>query len=221
MGGTRAPTIRANRAGGAVGLLLGVVLVALAGRLAGAELARQTGSDVLRALRSGDAVSAAALDRLSRATEAALAWRPPGEGRATLGLVRLTRATRSPTPVPHLERAGESLRASLRRRPASPHTWARLARTRYRLGMPARDVAAALRRSLATGAHVPRLAAGRASLALRLWPALDRDGRWRRELARGWLRRPGLLTRTAHATDRSAVVGRAVTSGSAARRPGR
>ncbi|WP_090019988.1 hypothetical protein [Limimonas halophila] len=197
---------------------LGALLAVLALPIAGAELARRPAEPVVAELRAGAAVEPGALARLAAASRAALAWRPDGPGRATLGLVDLVRARRADRPVPHLEAAAAYLRASLRRRPADPHTWARLARTRYRLGLPARDVAAALRRSLATGAYLPRLAPARAALALRLWPVLNRDGRWRRELAEGWRRQPNLLTRTARATGRSGVLGRAVTHGSAARR---
>jgi len=211
MRATRAPTTRVNRTGGAAMAALGVLLAAVALPIAGGELASRPGAPVLRELRTGEGVSAPGLTRLEAAAEAALTWREAGPAHATLGLVALHRAARAREPVPLLNRAAEQLRRSLRRAPASPHTWARLARTRYRLGLPASEVAAALRRSLATGANVPRLAAARADMALRLWPALDRDGRWRREIARGWRRRPASLTRTATAVGRSGVLGRAVT----------
>jgi hypothetical protein len=137
---------------------LGAVIVAIGLPRAVAALWEALQDPVMRAVEHVEPVTPAELRALEASRRLALAWVPAARRHAdrATALLALAHAQSpdDPTADPRFEEALAEIEAGLALGPADPVGWARLASLRLLAGAPD-GALAALRLSLATGAHVP------------------------------------------------------------------
>jgi hypothetical protein len=163
-----------NRLAGAIAVLLGAGLLALALPVAGAALTRLPGDAVLADLRAGEVRGSGDLTRLAESRRRAADWRRDPRDAAERAFAQLLLAERAGVQGRARLRAAErALTAALRAAPADPYAWTRLALVRWRLDRPAASVRAALEAARRTGPNSVRLSPLRRALTARLQEGAD------------------------------------------------
>lgn len=158
------------------GLLLGVVLIAMAGPRLVAALLDGPADRVLFYLQRGAAVTDEALTGLIAARRSAIAWHETAQGHRDIAEAELHLIHRG-RDASGFAQAERAVRRSLAIGPIDPHSWARLAHIAWRRDQDARAASAALRTSVEVGAYEPSLTAWRVSLIVPLWDAVGADDR--------------------------------------------
>ena len=163
---------------GALGVTVGLALIAAALPLACSGLAEVPGNSVLK---QPHAVSpgTAALRRLIGSREASLAWRESGRAAKELGLARMMLAESLAGAARDREYAlaERALLRGLALAPVDPYAWTRLALVRMAQGHPPGEVAPALGQALASGPNESALLRPTARAALYGWEALGDEVR--------------------------------------------
>ena len=140
-------------------LLLGVVLIAMAGPRLMAALLDGPADRVLFYLQRGATVTDEALTGLIAARRSAIAWHETAQGHRDIAEAELHLIHRG-RDASGFAQAERAVRRSLAIGPIDPHSWARLAHIAWRRDRDARVAGAALRASVEVGAYEPGLTAG-------------------------------------------------------------
>lgn len=160
----------------ALGLSLGVLLLALAGPRLVAAVLGTPADRVVFYLEEGQRVTDEALAGLVAARRAAAGWHETAQDHRDIAAAELMLAHRGANPQGY-EDAERALRRSLAMAPVDPHGWARLAHAAALQGRDGGAVVAALRASIRTGPYEPTLAAWRVAMMLRLWDVASVEDR--------------------------------------------
>jgi hypothetical protein len=160
----------------ALGLLLGVVLIAMAAPRFVAALLDGPADRVVFYLQRGANVTDEALIGLVAARRSAIAWHETAHGHRDIAEAELHLIQRS-REVSDFADAERAVRRGLAIAPIDPHSWARLAYIALLRDRDTRAAAAALRTSVQVGAYEPLLTGWRVRLILRLWDAVGADDR--------------------------------------------
>jgi hypothetical protein len=159
-----------------VSLLLGVVLVTMAGPRLVAAVLDGPADRVLFYLQRGANVTDEALRGLIAARRSAIVWHETAQGHRDVAEAELHLAYRSQDAGSFVE-AERAVRQSLSIAPVDPHSWARLAHIAWRRDQDAHTASAALRASVQVGPYEPTLTPWRVRLILRLWDAVSAANR--------------------------------------------
>lgn len=147
-----------------------------------ASIVSAGGEPVIRKIQKQEPVTVEELAEVISAQENGLFWVNDASMEAPLGLAHLLTAEKLPRDDPqvaiHLQAALQALRASLGRSPANPYPWTLLAYAEFlRAGTWTPEALAALRLSLLTGPHEPRLVWSRLRLNFLAWENLTESDR--------------------------------------------
>ena len=157
-------------------LLLGLLLLVLAGPRVISNYYLAVGNSAYELVARGAPMARASLDRARRSREAALAVLETGAATKQLGHILLRDALARPWSDPErtslLAQAVQRLRRGLALEPADLFAWYHLALAEWWRGR-LRDAATALGMSYRTGPYEPTLVTERGRLALALWPRLS------------------------------------------------
>lgn len=182
-------------------LLVGLVMLAVGGMQLAAALAAAPGDPVIAALNDDRPVSPVALDRLVETRRGALEWsRQPrylrDYGRASWIIARGHGEDRD-LAEPAFRAAAGATEDALRRAPADPISWLRLAAIRLEHRQDPEGALAALRAAVRAGPYDPFRTEVRVILILRLWPFLRTADRlmFRSQFDHLWNDDPEALTR--------------------------
>jgi hypothetical protein len=159
----------------ALGLPLGVLLLALAAPRLVAAVLGTPADRVVFYLEDGQRVTDEALTGLVVARRAAAGWHATAQDFRDIAAAELMLAHRGANSQGY-EDAERALGLSLAMAPVDPHGWARLAHVAWLQDRDA-DSVAALRASIQTGSYEPTLAAWRVVMMLRLWEAASVEDR--------------------------------------------
>jgi hypothetical protein len=151
-----------------LGLVLGVVLLVLAGPRLVAAVLGTPADRVAFYLEDGQRVTDEVLAGLVVARRAAAGWHQTAQDYRDIAAAELMLAHRG-AQAPAYEDAERALGRSLAMAPLVPHGWARLAHVAALQGRDGASVIAALRASIRTGPYEPTLATWRVATMLRLW----------------------------------------------------
>lgn len=159
----------------ALGLLLGVLLLALAGPRLVAAVLGTPADRVVFYLEERQRVTNEALAGLVVTRRAAAGWHETAQDYRDIAAAELMLAHRGASSQGY-EDAERALGLSLAMAPVDPHGWARLAHVAW-LQDRYTDSVAALRASIQTGSYEPTLAAWRVAMMLRLWEVASVEDR--------------------------------------------
>jgi hypothetical protein len=157
-------------------LLLGLVLMVVAGPRLVAALLDGPADRVVFYLQDGANVTDEALSGLIAARRSAAAWHETAQGQRDIAAAALQLIHRGRQAADY-EEAERAVRRSLALAPVDPHTWARLAHIAWLRDREAHAASTALRASIQVGAYEPTLTAWRVGLILRLWDAVAAEDR--------------------------------------------
>ena len=160
----------------ALGLSLGVLLMAMAGPRLVAAVLDGPADRVTFYIRHGAAVTDEALRGLIVARRSAADWHETAQGDREIAAAELELIDRGGSEAGYDE-ADRAVRRSLALGPVDPHAWARVAYIAWRRDRDARTAVAALRASIQVGNYEPGLAAWRVGLILQLWPTAAPEDR--------------------------------------------
>lgn len=199
-----------------IALVAGLALLTLAVPRTIASVVMLPGDPILNAVQGGGEVSEPELKVLMDSRQAALAWIDSGRLWTDLGLARLRLARKAGFRGVEgrglLDDAFSSLRHGLALAPANPFAWARLGYVRLLRHGRSQAAAEALKMSILTGSHLPRLMFSRLRLSLMMWRYFDGEGR---DLVKGqvrlaWKASPQKLVRLARRRKAEKIARRAL-----------
>lgn len=199
-----------------IALVAGLVLLTLAVPRTIAALVMLPGDPILNAVQGGGEVSQSDLEVLMGSREAALAWIDSGRVWTDLGLARLRLARKAGFSGVEgrrlLDDAISALRQGLALAPANPFAWARLGYVQLVRHGRSQAVAEALKMSMLTGSHLPRLMFSRLRLSLTTWRYFDGEEREmvKRQVRLAWKASPKKLVRLADRQNARRIVRRAL-----------
>ncbi|NJO55626.1 MAG: hypothetical protein HC834_03860 [Rhodospirillales bacterium] len=164
-------------------LIAGAAILFVAAPRTIAAVVSGAGEPIIRQINKHEDVSAQDLQTVIDAQRRGLFWAKDADMEMKLGLAHMLlaekQAVNDPARAIHLEQARQALRTSVARAPANPYPWTLLAYTEFLITAKwAEPAIAALRMSILTGPHEPRMVWSRLRLSLIAWDSLgeqDRD----------------------------------------------